>query len=41
VWETFEPFYSIEYKIVMNGKWESGPNHRIKHGKKKEVVARF
>jgi hypothetical protein len=40
-WETFEPFDSVEFKLLINGQWETGPNHRLKHGKKIEVIPRF
>lgn len=31
----------FEYKLVLNGKQESGPNHRAKAGSKEEVYPRF
>jgi hypothetical protein len=39
IWETSRTFNNFDYKIVLGGNtWESGPNHRAKHGRKEEVL---
>ena len=42
VWETTQHFNNFEFKLLLNDvKWESGPNHRVQHGKKEEIFPRF
>jgi hypothetical protein len=43
VWafETQSDFENFEYKIVFNGKWEDGDNHKIDCGKKEEIAPKF